>query len=59
MCECMEEVFEQTRARSCVRVCVRARACVCVDECLCVFVSALCVCVCGHDIHIFSKFHHV
>ena len=55
VCECREEVFDQTRGRGRAR----ARVCVCVDECLCVFVSVLCVYVCGHDLDIFSKFHHI
>ena len=71
MCECRDEVFKQTLESACVcvcvcvcayaRVCVHVcmRVCVRVDECLCVFVSAFCVCVYGHDIHIFSKFHHI
>ena len=59
VCECREEVFEQSCARARVRVHVLACVCVCVDECLCVFVCAFCVCVYGHDIHIFSMFHHI
>ena len=48
VCECREEVFDQTRGRGRAR----ARVCVCVDECLCVFVSTCFMCVV--TIHTFS-----
>ena len=47
VCECREEVFDQTRGRGRAR----ARVCVCVDECLCVFVSAMCV-------YVWSRYTH-